>query len=213
MPVIQIVDLREQTKQKLMDGHFSKTLLLAVGQALEKREQVILFQNRRGFVPWINCQNCGHVPHCINCDITLTYHKSKQELRCHYCGYIDHQYNKCEKCASYEIKQVGIGTEKIEEEIKAHFPEARVARMDHDTTRSRTAFLKFIRSLERHEIDPEGGRAIGRQHRVEAEDVHPEARGPVGVDAADVPEADLAEDDARQLAAIELLLHPLAVLE
>ncbi len=153
LPVIQIVDLREQTKQKAMEGHFSKLLLLAVRQALEKREQVILFQNRRGFVPWITCQNCGHVPHCINCDITLTYHKSKKELRCHYCGYIDHQYNKCEKCGSYEIKQIGIGTEKIEEEIKTHFPEARIARMDHDTTRSRTAFLKIIRSLERHEID------------------------------------------------------------
>lgn len=153
LPIIQIVDLREQTKQKAMEGHFSKILLLGIAQALEKREQVILFQNRRGFVPWINCQNCGHVPHCINCDISLTYHKSKKELRCHYCGYIDHQYNKCEKCASYEIKQIGIGTEKIEEEIKGHFPEARIARMDHDTTRSRTAFLKLIRSLERHEID------------------------------------------------------------
>jgi primosomal protein N' (replication factor Y) (superfamily II helicase) len=153
LPVIQIVDLREQTKQKAMDGHFSKILLLGIAQALERREQVILFQNRRGFVPWITCQNCGHVPHCINCDITLTFHKSRKELRCHYCGYIDHQYNKCEKCASYEIKQIGIGTEKIEEEIKTLFPEARIARMDHDTTRSRTAFLKIIRSLERHEID------------------------------------------------------------
>ncbi len=153
LPIIQIVDLRAQTKQKSMDGHFSKILLLGIAQALEKREQVILFQNRRGFVPWIHCQNCGHVPHCINCDITLTFHKGKKELRCHYCGYIDHQYNKCEKCASYEIKQIGIGTEKIEEEIKTHFPEARIARMDHDTTRSRTAFLKIIRSLEKHEID------------------------------------------------------------
>lgn len=153
LPQIQVVDLRQMRKERLMEGHFSKPLLLAVHQALERREQVILFQNRRGFSPYIHCQNCGHVPHCINCDISLTYHKARKELRCHYCGYTDHQYNKCDKCASYEIKQVGIGTEKIEEEIKAHFPEARVARMDLDTTRTRTGFLKIIRSLEHHEID------------------------------------------------------------
>lgn len=153
MPVIQVVDLREQRKQRTMDGHFSKLLLIAVKEALERREQVILFQNRRGFVPWISCQNCGHVPHCIHCDITLTFHKARKELRCHYCGYTDHQYSKCEQCASYEIRQVGIGTEKIEEEIKLHFPEARVARMDLDTTKTRHGFLKIIRSFEHHEID------------------------------------------------------------
>jgi primosomal protein N' (replication factor Y) (superfamily II helicase) len=153
LPHIQVVDLRVQRKQRAMDGHFSKVLLFAVKDALERREQVILFQNRRGFVPYISCQNCGNVPHCINCDITLTYHKARQELRCHYCGYADHQYNKCDKCGSYEIKQVGIGTEKLEEEIKAQFPEARIARMDLDTTRTRHAFLKIIRSLEKHEID------------------------------------------------------------
>ncbi|MFM2374921.1 MAG: hypothetical protein RLZZ165_17 [Bacteroidota bacterium] len=153
LPVIQVVDLREQKRMRLMEGHFSKALLIEVKKTLERREQVILFQNRRGFSPYITCQNCGHVPHCIHCDISLTFHKSKKELRCHYCGYIDHQYNQCAKCASYEVRQVGIGTEKIEEEIKAHFPEARIARMDLDTTRSRHAFLKIIRSLEHHEID------------------------------------------------------------
>ncbi|MEY3442343.1 MAG: primosomal protein [Bacteroidota bacterium] len=153
LPQIQIVDLRVAKKERLMDGHFSKALLIEVRKTLERREQVILFQNRRGFAPYISCQNCGHVPHCINCDISLTFHKARKELRCHYCGYIDHQYSKCEKCASYEIRQMGIGTEKIEEEIKAHFPEARIARMDLDTTRTRTGFLKIIRSLEHHEID------------------------------------------------------------
>ncbi len=113
LPEIQIVDLRAAKKERLMDGHFSKTLLIEVRKTLERREQVILFQNRRGFAPYISCQNCGHVPHCINCDISLTFHKAKKELRCHYCGYIDHQYSKCEKCASFEIKQVGIGTEKL----------------------------------------------------------------------------------------------------
>lgn len=153
LPEIKVVDLRIQRKQKLLHGHFSEPLLSSIKQVLEKREQAILFQNRRGFAPWISCQNCGHVPHCINCDITLTFHKARKELRCHYCGYKDHQYDKCEKCESYEIKQVGIGTEKIEEELKVHFPEARIARMDLDTTKTRTGFLKIIRSFENHEID------------------------------------------------------------
>jgi primosomal protein N' (replication factor Y) (superfamily II helicase) len=153
LPQIEIVDLRIQRKQKLLQGHFSAPLLAAVRSTLERREQTILFQNRRGFVPWITCVNCGHVPHCINCDISLTFHKGKKELRCHYCGFSDHQYDKCEKCGSYEIKQVGIGTEKIEEELKAIFPEARIARMDLDTTKTRLGFLKIIRALEHHEID------------------------------------------------------------
>lgn len=153
MPKLRIVDMREQRKQRLLNGHFSQPLLLAIKQTLERREQAIIFQNRRGFVPWLTCMNCGHVPRCINCDITLTYHKARSELRCHYCGYTDNQFDVCEECASYELKQQGIGTEKIEEELKVIFPEARIARMDLDTTRSRTGFLKIIRRFEEHDID------------------------------------------------------------
>lgn len=153
LPQIRIVDMREQRKKRLGQGHFSSTLIEALTKTLERREQAILFQNRRGFVPWLTCMNCGHVPRCINCDITLTYHKAKGHLKCHYCGYTDHEFGKCEKCASYELKQQGIGTERIEEELQLAFPEARIARMDLDTTRTRHGFLKLIRSFEKHEVD------------------------------------------------------------
>ena len=153
LPTIRIVDMREQRKKKLGQGHFSSHLLQALTSTLERREQAILFQNRRGFVPWLTCMNCGHVPRCINCDITLTYHKAKGHLKCHYCGYTDHEFGKCEKCASYELQQQGIGTERIEEELQLAFPDARIARMDLDTTRTRHGFLKLIRSFEKHEVD------------------------------------------------------------
>ncbi len=153
LPRIRLVDMRVQRKQGQNKGHFSQHLLTAITETLERREQGIIFQNRRGFSPWLTCMNCGHVPHCINCDITLTYHKFSGELRCHYCGYTDHQYDKCDRCASYEMKQQGIGTEKIEEELKLLFPDARIARMDLDTTRTRSGFVKLIRRFEEHDID------------------------------------------------------------
>lgn len=153
LPKIELVDMRIQKKQKQNKGHFSQSLLTAITGTLERKEQVIIFQNRRGFSPWLTCMNCGQVPHCINCDITLTYHKFKGELRCHYCGYTDHQFDKCDHCASYDLKQQGIGTEKIEEELNLLFPDARIARMDLDTTRTRTGFIKLIRRFEEHDID------------------------------------------------------------
>lgn len=153
LPAIRIVDMREQRKKRLANGHFSQPLLQAIQRMMERREQGIIFQNRRGFVPWLTCMNCGHVPRCINCDITMTYHKGKGELRCHYCGYTDYEFKKCEKCGSYDLRQQGIGTERIEEELTKLFPEARIARMDLDTTRSRTGFLKLIRRFEQHDID------------------------------------------------------------
>lgn len=153
LPHIKLVDMRVQRKKGHNKGHFSQPLLTAITETLERREQGIIFQNRRGFSPWLTCMNCGHVPHCINCDITLTYHKFKGELRCHYCGYTDHQFDKCDHCSSYEMKQQGIGTEKIEEELTLLFPEARIARMDLDTTRTRSGFIKLIRRFEEHDID------------------------------------------------------------
>lgn len=153
LPTIELVNMAEQNKKKLARGHFSQPLLQQLKATLERREQAILFQNRRGFVPWLTCQSCGTVPKCINCDISLTYHKARKQLRCHYCGYTDHNYDRCGHCASYEMRQVGIGTERLEEELQVQFPEARIARMDLDTTRTRHGFLKLIRSFEAHEID------------------------------------------------------------
>ena len=153
LPEIEIVDMREQRKKKLVQGAFSQPLIAQMKTVLERREQAILFQNRRGFVPWITCRTCGHVPRCINCDISLTFHKGKNHLRCHYCGYTDHVVDKCAHCGSYEIGMIGVGTERIEEELQVLFPEARIARMDLDTTQTRLGFLKLIRSFEAHEID------------------------------------------------------------
>ena len=153
LPDIQVVDMREQRKNKMAVGHFSSTLLAALESTLKQNEQVILFQNRRGFSPWISCKNCGHVPKCINCDISLTYHKARKHLRCHYCGHTELTVDKCLECGSFDIGLTGIGTERIEEELQAHFPTARIARMDLDTTQTRLAFLKLIRSFEAHDID------------------------------------------------------------
>lgn len=153
LPALHIIDMREQRKKRLLKSYFSQPFLKAIEETLQRKEQGIIFQNRRGFVPWLTCMNCGHVPRCINCDITLTFHKRKGELRCHYCGYTDYEFSKCEQCGSYELKQQGIGTERIEEELQALFPEARIARMDLDTTRSRTGFLKLIRQFEEHQVD------------------------------------------------------------
>lgn len=153
LPTIELVNMAEQNKKKLAKGYFSQPLLQQLKSTLERREQAILFQNRRGFVPWLTCQSCGTVPKCINCDISLTYHKGRKQLRCHYCGYTDDSFDKCGHCGSYEMRQIGIGTERIEEELQVQFPEARIARMDLDTTRTRHGFLKLIRSFEAHEID------------------------------------------------------------
>lgn len=153
LPEIELIDLREETKKKTMKGAFSQPLIDQLQEVLEKGEQAILFQNRRGFAPFLICTNCGHVPNCMNCDISLTYHKAKKQLRCHYCGYTDYQVDKCEVCGHYELKQQGVGTERLEEEVKDIFPNARIKRMDLDTTRTRHGFLNIIRSFEKHEID------------------------------------------------------------
>lgn len=153
LPKISLVDMRIQKREKKVQGHFSQPLLDAMTSKLKREEQVILFQNRRGFVPWMVCQNCGHVPKCINCDISLVYHKGKNQLRCHYCGYTDYQTQKCEVCESYDLKLSGLGTERVEEELNELFPNARIARMDLDTTRTRHGFTEIIRRLERREID------------------------------------------------------------
>ena len=144
LPEIQIVDIRDLQKRKMMNGPYSPQLLGSIRKALASGEQVILFQNRRGFAPMIECRQCGWVPHCTNCDVSLTYHKNIQQLSCHYCGYTYQVPSVCPCCGSTELKGRGYGTEKIEDQIMELFPEARVARMDLDTTRTRSAYERII---------------------------------------------------------------------
>ena len=153
MPEIEIVDMRVQRKKKLLNGIFSNVLETTIGETLEKGEQVILFQNRRGYSPYLICENCGHVPQCINCDISLTYHKARKHLRCHYCGYTDLNVQKCENCGNYSLKRAGIGTEKITEAVSEVFPNHTVARMDLDTTRSKSGYRNLINQFENQQID------------------------------------------------------------
>lgn len=144
LPEIQIVDVQDLQKRKMMQGPFSPMLLGSIKKALSAGEQVILFQNRRGFAPMIECRQCGWVPHCTNCDVSLTYHKNIQQLTCHYCGYTYQVPEVCPCCGSSELKGRGYGTEKIEDQVMEIFPEARVARMDLDTTRTRSAYERII---------------------------------------------------------------------
>lgn len=144
LPEIQIVDVRDLQKRKMMQGPFSPLLLGSIKKALAAGEQVILFQNRRGFAPMIECRQCGWVPHCTNCDVSLTYHKNIQQLTCHYCGHTYQVPTVCPCCGSKELKGRGYGTEMIEDQVMEIFPEARVARMDLDTTRTRSAYERII---------------------------------------------------------------------
>ena len=144
LPEIQIVDVQDLQKRKMMQGPFSPMLLGSIKKALSVGEQVILFQNRRGFAPMIECRQCGWVPHCTNCDVSLTYHKNIQQLTCHYCGYTYQVPEVCPCCGCTELKGRGYGTEKIEDQVMEIFPEARVARMDLDTTRTRSAYERII---------------------------------------------------------------------
>lgn len=153
MPEIELVDIKEKHKKKLMKGHFSDRLLEAIQEALDNEEQVILFQNRRGFSPFVECTTCGTAPQCPNCDVSLTYHKHKGQLRCHYCGYHMQMMAACFACGSTTLDTKGFGTEQIETELKSLFPEYTIARMDQDTTRGKHAYAKIIEKLENREVD------------------------------------------------------------
>lgn len=144
LPSIEVVDMKDLYRRKMVSGPFSPRLLSAVRGALERGEQAILFQNRRGFALMIECRQCGWVPKCPNCDISLTYHKSMNYLSCHYCGYTMKVPEVCPCCESKDIRGRGYGTEKIENEIRSIFPEARIARMDLDTTHTRNAYERLI---------------------------------------------------------------------
>lgn len=144
LPSIEVVDMKDLYRRKMVSGPFSPRLLAAVRGALGRGEQAILFQNRRGFAPMIECRQCGWVPKCPNCDISLTYHKSMNYLSCHYCGYTMKVPEVCPCCESKDIRGRGYGTEKIEDEIRSIFPEARIARMDLDTTHTHNAYERLI---------------------------------------------------------------------
>ena len=144
LPEIQVVDIKDLQHRKMMSGPFSPLLLNKVREALERGEQAILFQNRRGYAPMIECKQCGWVPHCQHCDVSLTFHRNLNQLTCHYCGYTYQVPTECPACGCKELQTRGYGTEKIEAEVRDIFPEARIARMDLDTTRSRSAYERII---------------------------------------------------------------------
>ena len=153
LPEIIPVDIKELHRKKRMVGQFSPLLVENIRQSLDNKEQVILFQNRRGFAPMIECRTCGWVPKCKNCDVSLTYHKGINQLTCHYCGYTYALPRSCPACEGTDIVNRGFGTEKIEDDVKILFPEASVARMDLDTTRTRTAYEKIIIDFEQGKTD------------------------------------------------------------
>ncbi len=153
MPEINLVDIKEKQRKREMTGHFSDTLLRAITDALAQGEQVILFQNRRGFSPILECTTCGHAPQCPNCDVSLTYHKYRNQLRCHYCSYHMAMQLKCMACGSAELTTKGFGTEQIEAELNELYPDHKIARMDSDTTRGKHSFQRIISAFEQEQID------------------------------------------------------------
>ncbi len=144
LPEIQVVDIKDLQHRKMMNGLFSPLLLSKVREALERGEQAIIFQNRRGYAPMIECKQCGWVPHCQHCDVSLTLHRNMNQLTCHYCGYTYQVPTECPACGCRELQTKGYGTEKIEDQIRDIFPEAHIARMDLDTTRTRNAYERII---------------------------------------------------------------------
>ena len=153
LPKIELIDIKEKQRKKEMKGYFSDRMLLLIQEALDAKEQVILFQNRRGYSPVVECKTCGISPECPNCDVTLTFHKYKHELRCHYCNYQRAMPNSCGACGSNTLDTKGFGTEQIEMELKVLFPDFKIGRMDLDTTRGKYGYQKIIGAFESKEID------------------------------------------------------------
>lgn len=153
LPKIQLVPVQNEFPKENLSGIIGKTLQEEIKLRLERKEQVILFQNRRGYAPYLQCTTCGHTPYCVNCDVGLTYHKWSDELRCHYCGFHSKVMKVCIACGAGHMELKGHGTEKIEDELKEIFPEARIARMDLDTTRKKNAYQDLLNSIENSEVD------------------------------------------------------------
>lgn len=148
LPEIVLADMSAERKRKTIKGEFSGLLLKNINEALALKEQVIIFQNRRGYSPMVNCEDCGWVPKCVNCAVSLTYHQFRNAMVCHYCGYRENLKSNCPVCTSARIATVGYGTEKLEEELRLYFPEASIQRMDLDTTRSKTGYDTIIEQFE-----------------------------------------------------------------
>ncbi|MBA4054903.1 MAG: primosomal protein N', partial [Marivirga sp.] len=153
LPKVILADMGQERKQKTVKGEFSRLLLKNIEDTLSKKEQVIIFQNRRGYSPMVNCEDCGWVPKCVNCAVSLTYHQFRHAMVCHYCGYKESMPEKCPTCSSTRLKTVGYGTEKLEEELNLHFPDATIQRMDLDTTRSKTGYESILDQFERGETN------------------------------------------------------------
>ncbi len=153
LPDFQVSDMINEGNKKLLHGDFSSGLVKGITDTLQNEEQAIIFQNRRGYSPFISCNQCGHIPKCNNCAVSLTYHQYKKELICHYCGYKEPMPKACEACGSTHLKTVGIGTEKLEEDLSLQFPGAKVQRMDLDTTRNKNSYERIIKDFENKEID------------------------------------------------------------
>ena len=153
MPDIELVDIKEQTRKRRMKGHFSERLFDEITETLESGEQVILFQNRRGYAPIMECTTCGHSPQCPNCDVSLTYHQYKKQLRCHYCSHHIVIQESCQACGSQTLDTKGFGTEQIEKELNTLFPDAKIGRMDLDTTRGKYGYERIITAFEQQELD------------------------------------------------------------
>jgi primosomal protein N' (replication factor Y) len=153
LPTLQLIDMKKERKANRMHSHYSQALISAIESSLNKGEQVILFQNRRGFSLQLECPLCGYVPSCKNCDVSLTYHKYRNEMRCHYCGYTEKVPAQCPQCAAPTLTMQGFGTEKVEEEMQFFFPNAHIARLDYDSTRSKNAFQRILTDFETKKID------------------------------------------------------------
>jgi primosomal protein N' (replication factor Y) len=153
LPEIQFANRAEEKKRKTLKGEFTSHLLREINESLQKKEQVILFQNRRGYSPIVQCEDCDWIPKCINCAVSLTYHQYRHAMICHYCGYREELPRACPSCSSKRILTVGYGTEKLEEEIKLNFPEAHVQRMDLDTTRTKSGYETIIEGFEKGETN------------------------------------------------------------
>ena len=153
LPDIEVVSIADETKSKTIQSHFTSVLIKDIEHALANKEQVILFQNRRGYAPVMLCKICAYTPKCINCDVSLTYHKTSGKLHCHYCGYKEDSPQVCPACGSTHLEYKGFGTEKIEDELALILPDARISRMDLDTTRSRNSLQNILNNLEDKQID------------------------------------------------------------
>lgn len=153
LPIHDVVSIAEETKKKKMVSYFSLKLIDEISLALEQKEQVILFQNRRGYATILICATCGYAPKCVNCDVSLTYHKTSGKLHCHYCGYHQSSINICPACGSVHIEQKGFGTERVEEELALVFPEAKIARLDVDSTRTRNGLQQIIADFQEKKTD------------------------------------------------------------